>query len=162
MLVAICLNPSRADEFRSDNTVSKLCRYARQLGFGGLYVLNLHAFRSPYPAELKRASKAGVDTVGPENDYWIEQTVIKVAKGGMVIVAWGNDGKFLDRGEQVLRLVQNPYRLGSLTNSGYPRHPLYLRGDLIPVPLYSGVVRPEAVKARCSRGDTRLRVGGRR
>ena len=45
-------------------------------------MLNIHAQRTTYPVELKRAK---VDTIGPENDYWLQDTT---REAGIAIAAW--------------------------------------------------------------------------
>lgn len=136
--LAVCavvgLNPSKADEKWNDRTVAKCVRYSRKWGYGALYMLNIYGYCSTYPSELERMS-AKLDIVGPENDYWILETLKLVeSSGGIMIGAWGNHGRLLGRGEAVRQLLPNLYRLGTLTKPGFPRHPLYLKGDLKPEP----------------------------
>lgn len=124
------LNPSTADETRDDRTVAKCIRFAHKWNYGALHMLNIHAYRTTYPAELKHMSKT-IDVTGPQNDLWL----IKTARSAdIVIAAWGTHGAFLDRGETVRSFLPNLHRLGSLTKDGFPRHPLYLPGHLTPEP----------------------------
>lgn len=51
-------------------------------------MLNIHAYRTTYRVELKRAK---VDTIGPENDYWLQETA---REAGIVIAAWEITGSF--------------------------------------------------------------------
>ncbi len=122
----IMLNPSTADETLNDPTVRRCIVYARRWGFGGLRVANIFAFRATKPADMKSA----VDPIGPDNDQWICRLH---QESEITIAAWGKDGAFLNREEQVKVLLPNLYCL-KLTNQGRPCHPLYLRGDLLPIP----------------------------
>lgn len=123
-LVFLMLNPSTADAERDDPTVTRCLTRAFNLGYFGVEVVNLFAFRSPYPAVMRRA----LDPVGrPDNDRAISN-VVQVA-GGPVVLAYGDDGAYRDRAEEVLALPcfgsAELLHLG-LTKAGYPRHPLHV------------------------------------
>lgn len=126
----LMLNPSTADDIHNDPTVERCQRRAVQLGYGGLYVTNLFAYRSTDKSKLKRV----IDPVGKSNDA----TIIDVAeKCDRVVCAWGTDGNFLNRGTAVFWMLRSAgittYAL-KLTKSGHPSHPLYLAYDLQPQP----------------------------
>src|SRR5947209_9185981 len=53
-LVVIGLNPSTATELTGDRTVNKCLHFALREGMGGLVMLNLFSYRTPYPADIKR------------------------------------------------------------------------------------------------------------
>ena len=118
-LAFLMLNPSTATELRNDPTIERCERRARALGFGGIEIVNLFAFRATRPADLRRAS----DPVGPGNDAVLAQ---RCASARLVIAAWGVHGALLDRGPEVARRL--PCRLHHLgmTQQGHPRHPLYV------------------------------------
>ena len=126
--VAFCmLNPSTADERRDDPTVRRCVGFARAWGFGGIDVLNLFALRASDPRTLRAAP----DPVGPRND---EHIVRATMRAGLIVVAWGARGGFLDRDRSVLGLLgrlAHPACLG-WTQGGHPRHPLYVRNDARP------------------------------
>jgi hypothetical protein len=120
------LNPSTADEIRNDATIERCERRARLLGFGSLIVWNLFAYRTVSP----RILKSHHNPVGPENDDFIRDILLEVkVRDGTVIVGWGSHGIFQNRNEDALRLADHVnvhlYCLG-VTNSGQPRHPLYI------------------------------------
>ncbi len=121
----VCLNPSTADENIDDPTVRRCIRYADSWGYGGIYMLNLFAFRSTDPSNLYTEKFP----IGDENDKHI-RFVSEMCD--MTILAWGNHGKYMDRSSAVLSIVARPYYL-KLTNSGEPGHPLYLKKDLRPI-----------------------------
>ena len=132
-VLAFCLvNPSTATAEADDPTIRLLCSWARLLGYGGIVVVNLFAWRSTDPAEMKRSA----EPIGPENDA----AIVAVAReSGMVVCAWGANGTHLDRGPAVAAALRAAgvqlYRLPiPLTKSGQPCHPLYkpVRGALVP------------------------------
>lgn len=89
-LVSIGLNPSIADAKRNDPTLRKDVGYAKLWGFGRLLKLNANAYKATDPKEMKRAAKAGIDIVGPDNDRTIRDAVGLIgATAGRVVVSWG-------------------------------------------------------------------------
>ncbi|MCT7584670.1 DUF1643 domain-containing protein [Aliarcobacter butzleri] len=125
MVVIVGLNPSTADEKDDDSTIKKCINFAKNWGYGGLYMLNLFAFRATLPSDMFNASYP----IGEENDKYIR----KYSKfSDKVICAWGNDGSFKNRSQEVLSILENKFYI-KLNKSGEPAHPLYLSKDLIPI-----------------------------
>lgn len=126
----IGLNPSTATETENDPTVSRCINYARDWEYGGMFMLNLFGWRATKPKDMKSAK----EPVGPDNDA----AILRVAKdAGLVVCAWGNDGAYRDRSGHVRALLREAsIKVHSLTvtGSGEPGHPLYLRSDCKPVP----------------------------
>lgn len=122
MVNFIGLNPSTADHVDNDPTMRRCIAFAKSWGYGGLYMTNLFAYRTAYPNELMKAA----DPIGPENNRYLKETEEKVNK---VVFAWGADGAFLNRDKEVMKLITKGHYI-ALTKKGYPRHPLYLNGDL--------------------------------
>ena len=128
VLCWIMLNPSTAVEVQDDPTVRRCVQWGRNLGFGGIVVVNLFAWRTSYPAELARVP----DPVGSGNDAAI-LTAARTA--GMVLCAWGNNGSLRGRSREVRVLLADAeiachaLRVGK---TGEPAHPLYLGYDLQP------------------------------
>ena len=118
------LNPSTADEINNDPTVTRCINYSKSWGYGGMYMMNIFAFRTTYPIELKKTN----DPVGKNNDYWIQKIYNNAHK---CVGVWGNDGEFKNRFEVIFKLIPKLYCL-KINNSGQPAHPLYLRSDLKP------------------------------
>ena len=129
VVVFVLLNPSTADENNDDPTNRRGINYAMKWGFGGVTFVNLFAFRTPYPKEMK----SSYDPIGPDNNDWL----LKEAANRMVVFAWGTHGTYLDRDKEVIKLFQekipSPPRCMGLTKHGHPKHILYLKGDLQPV-----------------------------
>lgn len=129
-LCFLMLNPSTADDLENDPTVERCQRRALMMGFGGLEVVNIFAFRSTDPAGLLTIS----DPVGPENDAAIKQAC---RLAGMVVCAWGEHGKIGGRSEKILEMLAadeiSAHAL-AVNSSGEPKHPLYVSYDLRPMP----------------------------
>ena len=127
----VMLNPSAADEERSDPTVTRCKGFAERWGYGALWVCNIFALRSTDP----RALLASAPPVGPLNDDYIMRYA---READMVVCAWGNHGLRLGRGGRVLRMLEGGgaagrmYHLG-MTKRSQPRHPLYLQAGERPV-----------------------------
>src|SRR4051812_37498054 len=67
----ILLNPSLADAQTDDHTLRRCKAFSASWQFGGLEVVNLFAFRTPYPRDLHRAT----DPVGEDNDNHIAAAI---------------------------------------------------------------------------------------
>lgn len=121
------LNPSTADAELDDPTIRRCIGFAKQWGYGGLYMTNLFAFRSTDPDKMK----VQTDPVGTDND----KTLIDIAsKAGCVVIAWGNHGKHLDRDRFVLRLFAEKkikVQCFGLNENNTPKHPLYQPKDVV-------------------------------
>ena len=121
-LLWVMLNPSTASERLNDPTVERCERRARALGFGGFRVVNLFAFRATDPRNLKGAA----DPVGPENDASLTEGA---EWSDVVLCAWGGHGQLNDRAGCVTPLLQRsgkPLLHLGLTQTGHPKHPLYV------------------------------------
>jgi hypothetical protein len=122
----VMLNPSTADAEQDDATIRRIRAFSQAWGFSALTVVNLYAWRATDPAELWTAA----DPVGPDNDRHIVEACVT----SHVIAAWGAHAR-LDRIREVLALPgMDRLKALALTQSGQPRHPLYLRGNLKPEP----------------------------
>lgn len=125
----VMLNPSTATEFQNDPTVERCERRARALGYGAFRVTNIFAYRATDP----KVMRAQADPVGPDNDAAIRDSALDWAD--RIICAWGTHGAHLDRGTQVeslLRATAKPLFSLGLTQSGHPKHPLYIGYDRQP------------------------------
>lgn len=123
----IMLNPSTADANEDDPTIRKCVGFARRLGYTGIVVANLFAYRATDPADLKRALREGADVVGPHNDDALRLLLrISVMSGIGVVAAWGAHAPDA-RVREVLAMEgsRSLCTLG-LTAKGVPRHPLML------------------------------------
>lgn len=134
-VVFIMLNPSTADEQIADPTVRRCMTYARDWGYTRMRVLNLFALRSTDPKLLYKS----LDPIGRDNDFHTFHTISATMRGNkpLVVCAWGEHGKYLDRDKRVLAILREreiePQCL-RVNASGQPAHPLYLPKDLTPIP----------------------------
>ena len=113
----IMLNPSKADARCDDATTVQCVRRAAANGCGRYEAVNLFAAISTNPKDLRLM----VDPVGEMNDYHIRQAF---ADAKLIVVAWGTDGAYLDRGAAVLTMLNN-HELWCLGRNvdGSPRFP---------------------------------------
>lgn len=122
MILFVLLNPSTADAKKDDNTNKRGMSFARAWGYGECVFVNLFAFRTSKPAEMKKAE----DPIGPMNDAILFEWR---RRSDTIVLAWGIHGPHLGRDREVLKLFKNHKRglftLG-LTKDGHPKHPLYL------------------------------------
>ena len=130
-VVFLMVNPSLADAFRPDNTVTKCCQFALQWNADMLEVVNLFALRSTDPRGL---DEPGIDRGdGPDND---EQIIEACTGATRVIAAWGNNGWRGGRGLIVRdMLARRGIQLEhfGMTREGYPLHPLARGKAFIPL-----------------------------
>lgn len=128
----IMLNPSTADAAVDDPTIRRCVGFARAWGLGGIHVVNLYALRSTDPKGLW----VDPDPVGPENDDFLARAFAQArASRSPVVGAWGANARS-ERVERVLELARTvdvSIQALAVTGKGQPRHPLYLKGDLVPV-----------------------------
>jgi hypothetical protein len=95
---------------------------------------------------------AASDPVGLENDVWLSKLS---ADAGIVVAAWGNDGIYLGRSTEVKVALTNLYCI-KMNKSGEPAHPLYLKSDLVPLPMaFNKQVKPE-LWAKANAGSGRV------
>ena len=128
-LCFICLNPSKADRDRNDPTVLRCMCFARCLGYGDLYIVNLFAWRDTDKTVLLDGPEF---RVGPHCDHYIDRYV---SACDMTIAAWGNfvsRRKLFRRAKEITRRHENLKAL-RITKKGHPHHPLFLPCDLEPV-----------------------------
>lgn len=119
----VMLNPSCADENFNDPTIARVVSLSKGWGFGRVFVVNLFAYMTAEPAELKKRRHP----VGPLNDEWID---FAAAQSKVIVLAWGNHGKHLERAADVLaRLDSKQCRVLAVTAENQPKHPLYARKD---------------------------------
>lgn len=135
----ILMNPSTADEVRNDPTIERCYRRVmawrrRGLLFGGIEVCNVFAWRETDSRLLPRLIAAGLDIVGPDNDFHIESAA---RAADLIVCGWGQPGNLLGRGRRVLELLEGRELHALAINAdGTPQHPLYIGYDaeLLPLP----------------------------
>ncbi|PRY35292.1 DUF1643 domain-containing protein [Umezawaea tangerina] len=120
----IMLNPSTADAFAVDPTLTRCLRFARRGGAGTLVVCNLFGLRSTDPSVLEHHP----DPIGASNDQLLVEQAVAA---DIVVAGWGAHGRLHDRDRTIVELLDGHVRWRCLAsnNDGSPRHPLYIRAD---------------------------------
>lgn len=123
----VMLNPSTADADVDDPTIRKCMKFSQRLGYGGLIVVNLYAFRATDPDDLHDAD----EPVGKDNVEYIERALAQTCGA---IAAWGEGIPKIRGGMKLCidRLFEWGYTRWScfgVNKSGMPKHPLYIRDD---------------------------------
>jgi hypothetical protein len=118
MIAFIGLNPSTATASTDDPTIRRVKIFAHKFGYGGLYMLNLFSFITPYPEQLQRCDDPA------KNDYYLIHYGDLADK---IVFAWGNFETF-GQDNRVIRMFPEAYCLGRNSN-GSPKHPLYLKSN---------------------------------
>lgn len=138
LMPVVMLNPSTADADVDDPTIRRLLGFAQGVRiesrsvsrierFDGIDVVNLYAFRSPYPKELQ--DRTWREAHGPDNPHVLDQFVQQYRDG--IICAWG--GNATGEAERAFSNIVDRYvpadvllSCFGLTKGGKPKHPLYL------------------------------------
>lgn len=115
-IMFIGLNPSTANENDNDPTIRRVIGFAKDWGYGGIYMMNLFAIVSSNPEVLKTSS----DPIG-ENDKWLLEIKEKCKD---VLFAWGNFD-VNGRDKTVSDIFPKAVCLG-FNKNGSPKHPLYI------------------------------------
>lgn len=123
MYTFIGLNPSTADHINDDPTITRCINFTKSWGGGGLYMVNLFAFRATNPDEMRRH----VDPIGPLNNQYLLELANQSDK---VVACWGNHGVHLNRSAQVSAMLKKLHCLDT-NKSGEPKHPLYIKSSML-------------------------------
>jgi hypothetical protein len=91
-------------------------------------MVNLFAFKATKRSDML----IHLEPVGPANDAWIYSAT---RDAGIVLAAWGADGTHRGRDLEVRQLIAPTVQLYclKLTKDGQPWHPLYVKGDTVPI-----------------------------
>jgi hypothetical protein len=125
----IGLNPSTADETQDDPTIRRCIRFAKDWGYGQLWMLNAYAFRATDPKVMKAQ---GGNALGPQNNGYI---VAAAGWADIVVAAWGAHCDPQRERDIATVVGSRNMRLHVLgfTKDGHPRHPLYVPADTQPI-----------------------------
>lgn len=125
LVMFIGLNPSTANQTEDDPTIRRVKRFAKDWGYGGVFMMNCFAFVSTDPKLLEHG------LYDQRNNSYLEATAFKCKE---VIFAWGNfdivrtSGRF----KELVQMFPDAKVLQKNKN-GSPKHPLYIKADTIPV-----------------------------
>lgn len=144
LVTFVMLNPSQGNQSQDDRTLQRCISYAKKWGYDGLNVVNLFAYISMEPKNLRHQ----IDPVGPDNNRHVLEAVQNSER---VIAAWGQSiqtGFVKKRIQETLELLKSVdvYMLELTVCGNYPKHPSRLRGDLTPK-LFRPAIR-KVVKAQ--------------
>ena len=136
--VWIMLNPSTATSTDNDPTTRRCMGFAERWGYTDHVAVNLFAFRSPEPDDLRSTMK---DPIGRDNDAYIRRAckfanarAVRSKRRGIIVCAWGNGGFYMSRATEVLQLIHGyPVHCLGLNQTGEPRFPLYLPNATKPI-----------------------------
>lgn len=122
-------NPSTADETKNDPTIRRCIQFAKSWGFGGVFIGNCFSFRSTDPKGL--LGKTFEEIAPIENIRHIQAMAAKC------------ETHILAHGEFAVKVSSPTVFKGNwhylkLTKAGNPCHPLYLKGDLVPIAFSDG------------------------
>lgn len=125
LVMLIGLNPSTANKDKDDPTIRRVIDLTKSLGYGGFYMMNLFAYITPYPKELKK-----VKDLQGDNNKWLTEIAAKCKD---VIFCWGAFNivsmydKHNERSEFMEEMFPEAFCFG-MTSAGHePRHPLMLK-----------------------------------
>ena len=132
----IGLNPSTADEVQDDPTIRRCIGFARDWGYGTLWMGNIFAYRATDPKDMKAHEEL------PEAKAMNELCLLSMAaRSDLIVLAWGNHGTYKNRGQEVLGLLGgcdsslNNIKCLKVTKQNQPSHPLYLPKNSEPLEL---------------------------
>ena len=126
-LIVIGVNPSTADEKKSDPTIVRVMGYMQRNSFDGFLMINVYPERSTNPGNL---SKELNQQLHRRNLLYIEGILAK-HKNATILVAFGNSisirsylkGCFNDKINIASKYNPTWKQIGNLTKCGNPRHP---------------------------------------
>lgn len=99
--VMIGINPSKATEFKGDNTVTNAMNFFIDSGFGELSIINLFPYMCTDTKELKMRDKI----YDSKNDEYIKEIC---KRADMILVAWGYaKDDYSEQKKHVIELIKS-------------------------------------------------------
>lgn len=117
LVMFIGLNPSTANQIDDDPTIRSVKKFAKQWGYGGVYMMNCFSWVSSKPELIKR---------NPMSDEWNNNMLTIIAgKCKDIVFAWGKFQIIKDCGRdaELIEMFPNALCIGS--KNGFPFHPLW-------------------------------------
>jgi len=125
LVMFIGLNPSTANQTTDDPTIRRVKRFAKDWGYGGVYMMNCFPYVSTNPDDLRDFGNTAT------NDHWLYITYMKCR---LVVFAWGNFKIVSQTGRDIELTRMFPHAQAlQLNANGSPKHPLYVKADIVPV-----------------------------
>ena len=134
--IYVGLNPSTMTALRTDHTGRKWKGVLRARRIRGYLAINCFSYRAGDPLNLVIAAEQGVDLIGPQGEE-LFQVMLTHPHATEIVACWGNspDKRLTARLDAIAALITNPechphpVRCFGKTQSGQPRHPLYLKSS---------------------------------
>lgn len=127
-LVFVMLNPSTADAWVDDATICACIDFAKNNGCNVLEVVNLFAYRSTDPQNLRKWH----DPVGPSNLKYQTLAVACSDRSTKIVVAWGSQkiaGPISEKFFNDFKEIRDQFLCLGINKDGQPKHPLYVKRD---------------------------------
>ena len=134
-VVFIGLNPSKANSFFNDRTLTRIINFCSLWNYRNIYVINLFGLISKSSEQLSKSS----NPIGGNNDLITFKSLEFWSKNNNcdLWLGWGDKGQLNGRDHKILKLIRNisnskssesniskrVFSLG-LSKKGNPRHPL--------------------------------------
>jgi len=99
--------------------------FTARWGYNSLTVINLFAYRTPYPQKLKEAQ----DPVGRYNARHTQQAL---SHADLIIACWGRHGNLLEQNKRIGAKFNGQLFCLATNADGSPAHPLYQRASTQP------------------------------
>jgi hypothetical protein len=129
MVLFIMHNPSTADADLDDPTIRRCINFAKDWGYGGMYVGNVSPYRSTNP-EVIRTGKWCI-VYPDENLSHVHEMMVKCR---LYVLACGNPPSLMVL-EDIMNITGGSgWYCIRKTKHGFPGHPLYLPKILTPIP----------------------------
>jgi hypothetical protein len=126
-LLMIGLNPSKAGAYQNDQTILKVCTFAKAWGFDTLVMMNLSDIIATKPEALLRFKPEELST-----EHNIGRTISFARHAGRVVCCWGvlhpDIEPLADRIVAMLREEERELYAIMRNADGSPQHPLYIPG----------------------------------
>ena len=139
-VVFLGLNPSKANSFNNDRTLSRIINFCSRWNYKNIYIINLFGLISKSSSRLSKSK----DPIGGNNDLITLMTLQFWRKNINcdLWLGWGDKGQLYGRDRVVLKLIKNMSNLNPNENNqfkrvfslgfsskGNPRHPLYMPNE---------------------------------
>lgn len=114
--VVIGINPSKADDTRSDRTLTRTARFLNMYGVREFLMLNIFESYATKQKDIDFSSKS---------DFTKFRKILKEAD--IIFIAWGVEKKYLQEKEEILKVLKkygNKLYCVKKEDGKYPLHPI--------------------------------------
>ncbi|MFV0529388.1 MAG: DUF1643 domain-containing protein [Lachnospiraceae bacterium] len=123
--IAIGIHPSRTNQCKSDNTISRLGRFLEAYGFCEYFMLNLFEHYVSYPYNTTQIRKTN-----------FQSYMTQFEAADAILIAWGMEHKYLEEKKEALEILKkhkDKIYCIECTSGAKPKHPsrLYYNEKLV-------------------------------